>query len=91
MRRLDRRAQDAAPDTRLLHSTVMAGDDLHSFIVRIWLEESTTEAPQPSWRGSITHVLSGRRQFFVDLNMLPNLIRPYLEALVAESHLPEGE
>jgi hypothetical protein len=49
----------------------MAGDDLHSFIVRIWLEESTAEAPQPSWRGSITHVLSGRRQFFVDLEMLP--------------------
>lgn len=49
------------------------------------------EAPQPSWRGSIIHVLSGRRQFFVDLEMLPRLIRPYLEALVAESHLPEGE
>lgn len=69
----------------------MAGDNLHSFIVRIWLEESASEAPQPSWRGSITHVFSGRRQFFADLEMLPKLLRPYVEAMVAESHLPEGE
>lgn len=69
----------------------MAGDDLHSFIVRIWLEESTAEVTRPTWRGSITHVLSGRRHYFVDLNVLPRLIRPYLDAMVAESHLPEGE
>ncbi len=69
----------------------MSGDDFHSFIVRIWLEESTAETPHPTWRGSLTHVISGRRLYFVDLNALPRLIRPYLEAMVAESHLPEGE
>ena len=69
----------------------MSGDDFHSFIVRIWLEESAADSARPTWRGSLTHVISGRRLYFVDLNALPRLIRPYLEAMVAESHLPEGE
>jgi hypothetical protein len=59
--------------------------------VRIWLEESATENVHPTWRGSLTHVISGRRIHFGDLESLPKLIRPYLKAMLAESQLPEGE
>ncbi|MFO7632905.1 MAG: hypothetical protein R6W76_10210 [Caldilinea sp.] len=69
----------------------MSGDDFHSFIVRIWLEESAAENMPPTWRGSITHVISGRRIYFGDLESLPNLIRPYLKAMLAESQVPEGD
>ncbi len=69
----------------------MSGNDFHSFIVRIWLEESAAESTHPTWRGSVTHVISGRRIYFDDLALLLKLIRPYLEAMLAESQLPEGE
>ncbi|HQY94925.1 hypothetical protein [Caldilinea sp.] len=69
----------------------MSDDDFHSFIVRIWLEESATERTHPTWRGSLTHVISGRRVYFGDLKSLPSLMRPYLEAMLAELKLPEGE
>lgn len=69
----------------------MPGDDLHSFIVRIWLEERATKSSPPRWRGSLIHVLSGRRMYFDRLESLPQLIRPYVESMLAESQLPEGE
>jgi hypothetical protein len=69
----------------------MSGDEFHSFIVRIWLEERVTENARPIWRGSLTHVISGRRIHFGDLESLPGLIRPYLETNAVELQLPEGE
>lgn len=69
----------------------MSGDKLHSFIVRIWLEECTSENACPIWRGSLTHVISGRRIHFHDIESLPGLIRPYLETNSVELQLPEGE
>ncbi len=70
---------------------VMSSDDFHSFIVRIWLEERATKGSPPRWRGSLIHVLSGRRMYFERLESLPQLIRPYVEVLLAESQMPEGE
>lgn len=69
----------------------MPSDDSHSFIVRIWLEERATKNSPPRWRGSLIHVLSGRQMYFDCLESLPGLIRPYVEAMFAESQLPEGE
>jgi hypothetical protein len=36
----------------------------HSFVIKIWLEETHTEADKMLWRGSITHVSSGKRRYF---------------------------
>jgi hypothetical protein len=69
----------------------MPGDDFHSFIVRIWLEESAAENDPPTWRGNLIHVISGQRVYFSDLESLPGLIRPYLEAMLADLQMPEGE
>ena len=61
----------------------MDSDELvsHSFIVKIWLEESFEEAGRAIWRGHITHVLNGNRQYLKDLPEISLFIIPYLEMM----------
>jgi hypothetical protein len=42
----------------------------HSFVVRIWLEEDD----RASWRGHITHVHSGKRQYVERLGDIVDFI-----------------
>ena len=53
----------------------------HPFFVRIWLEEGANDAHPATWRGHITHVPSGRRQYLKDLDSIPTFIAPYLEEM----------
>jgi hypothetical protein len=53
----------------------------HSFIVKIWLEETVEEAGLARWRGHITHVPSGERRYLKDLNDVLFFIAPYLEKM----------
>jgi hypothetical protein len=55
-----------------------------SFIIRIWLEERAEEAGKATWRGHITHVPSGQRQYIQDLDRISSFIGPYLEAMGVE-------
>jgi hypothetical protein len=62
-------------------------DDLESyetntkvFIVKIWLEESSREG-KAKWRGHITDITSGDRQYIEDLIDIVHFIIPYLEKL----------
>jgi hypothetical protein len=57
---------------------------LQSFIIRIWLEETAEEAGRATWRGHVTHVSSGKRQYIEDLHRIPAFIGPYLEAMGVE-------
>lgn len=50
----------------------------HSFIVKVWLEESAEETGQAIWKGYVTHVTDGERRYFQDLNEIPSFIAPYL-------------
>jgi hypothetical protein len=50
----------------------------HSFIVKIWLEETVEEADRATWRGHITHVPSGERRYLKDLDGITAFITPYL-------------
>ena len=52
----------------------------HSFVVKIWLEDET----HVRWRGHITHVPGGERQYVDDLSEIPDFIAPYLEAMGVE-------
>lgn len=49
------------------------------FLVRTWFESSGPRAG--AWRGSITHVTTGTRWYFVELNELSDFIRARLEAV----------
>jgi hypothetical protein len=53
----------------------------HSFIVRVWLEETAEEAGRAIWRGSITHVPSGQRKYLQELGELVAFIQVYLQTM----------
>jgi hypothetical protein len=53
----------------------------HSFIVKVWLEETAEEVGQATWRGHITHVPSGERRYLQDLGKIAAFIAPYLEEM----------
>jgi len=55
--------------------------DIHSFIVKIWLEESAEEAGKAHWRGHITHVPDNRRRYLEDLEEIKTFIVPYLRKM----------
>jgi hypothetical protein len=54
---------------------------IHSFIVRIWIEETAEEVSRAVWRGHITHIPSGERRYVEDLDAIVVFIAPYLEAI----------
>jgi hypothetical protein len=47
----------------------------HSFVIKIWFEDEG----QKKWRGQVTHVPDGRRQYFENLSDILTFINPYLE------------
>jgi hypothetical protein len=51
----------------------------HSFVVKIWLEETVAEDGRTTWRGHITHVPSKERLYFEDLKSISQFILPYLK------------
>ena len=63
----------------------------HSFIIRIWLEETALEAGKARWRGHITHIPSNERSYLNNhLEGIATFIVPYLEAMgVRFNHVRE--
>lgn len=53
----------------------------HSFIVKVWLEEAGGAARPAAWRGHITHVASGVRRYFQELEMMGGFVGAYLETM----------
>ena len=51
---------------------------IHSFIIKIWLEESARESGRAVWRGRITHVASDERKFIKSMDEIVAFIRSYL-------------
>ncbi len=60
------------------------GSHTHSFIIKIWIEEVTDDTKQVEWRGHITHVPDGERQYLNGLPDIQKFIVPYLKAMGAE-------
>ncbi len=53
----------------------------HSFIVKIWLEESADDDHKGMWRGHITHVPGGERRYLKGLGEIAGFIVPYLASM----------
>jgi hypothetical protein len=53
----------------------------HSFVVKVWLVESSDERVQLAWHGRITHVPSGRSYHFTHVNEISLFVTPYLHQL----------
>jgi hypothetical protein len=54
---------------------------IQSFVIRIWVEETAAEAGNAHWRGHVTHVPSGKRRYFQDLQSMVAFIQPYVHQL----------
>jgi len=52
--------------------------EIHSFVVRIWLEEVETGSRTVSWHGHITYVSNGERSYFQSLSEIPEFIQTHL-------------
>jgi hypothetical protein len=61
--------------------------DVQSFIVRVWFEGSATETDPVTWRGQITHVPSGEREYLTELGEVTAFIARYLEEMGLQSNL----
>ena len=53
----------------------------HSFVIKIWLEETQEEVDSPSWRGHITHVPSKQRRYVENLDGVSSFVSIYLEKM----------
>lgn len=51
----------------------------HSFIVKMWLEETIIGSGQGKWRGHITHVPDGERHYLESTDGIPAFMARYLE------------
>lgn len=54
---------------------------MHSFIIKLWLEQTSEEDGPVTWHGYITHVPSGRRRYLKDLDGIKAFVTPYFEAV----------
>jgi len=53
----------------------------HSFIIKIWLEDSREEAGKARWRGQITHVPDGHRKYIEELSDVIFFLLPYMRSM----------
>lgn len=53
----------------------------HSFIIRVWRENTTNSSDFGFLRGHITHVPSENRQYIQQLDEIAVFIEPYLERM----------
>jgi hypothetical protein len=59
----------------------LSESQVHSFIIKLWIEKASEEADAASWRGYITHVPGGERRHLKDLSEITAFITPHLQAL----------
>jgi hypothetical protein len=57
------------------------GSNAETFVVRIWLEAVDDDGQQTVWRGHVTHVMSGERQYVQSLSAVADFINRYLRRL----------
>jgi hypothetical protein len=53
----------------------------HSFVLKIWQEETTEESGRAAWRGRITHVASGESRYVQTLEDVTSFVVMYLSAM----------
>jgi hypothetical protein len=61
---------------------------VHSFIIKLWLEDEGGDTSRLKWHGYITHVPSGARRYFKKLNEITDFIKQYVDGNDARIHRP---
>lgn len=52
---------------------------IHSFIIRMWLEQPDEEARHGTWRGRITHIPGNEQHYFTDTKSIASFVTSYLK------------
>ena len=68
----------------------VAESKVHSFIVKLWLDEAGDETEKSGWHGHITHVPSGERRYLQDLSDILSFIKPYIRETGADDGTQRG-
>jgi hypothetical protein len=55
--------------------------DPHSFIIKVWIEETAEEAGRATWRGHVTHVPGGERRYIDNMDDIIAFVSHYLEGM----------
>lgn len=50
----------------------------HTFLIRIWIEETLDEAERLAWRGHITHLPDEERRYVETLHEIAGFIRAWV-------------
>lgn len=53
----------------------------HSFVVKVWEKEGRVSQGRVPWRGSITHVGTGKRLYLENLREVSGFLAPYVRDL----------
>lgn len=53
----------------------------HSFVVKVWEKEGGAQEEGVPWRGSITHVGTGKRLYLENLREVSDFLVPYVRDL----------
>ena len=53
----------------------------HVFVIKVWVEEQASAQHAGTWRGHITHVMSGQREHLDQLAQVQAFMVPYLRQL----------
>ena len=51
---------------------------MHSFIVKLWLEEPGSKTETAGWHGYVTHVPSGERRYLQNLDDILSFVKSYV-------------
>lgn len=60
---------------------------VHSFIVKLWLDEAGDTTRKVVWHGYITHVPDGERRYLKRLSEIVEFIKPHLDGGATETGL----
>lgn len=55
--------------------------EAHSFVVKVWAKEVEDPNADTTWRGQVTHVGSGERQYVESLMDISGVLAPHVHEL----------
>ena len=59
---------------------------VHSFIIKLWLEDDEGHGKRTAWHGYITHVPTGARRYLQSLSDVTEFIKQHLDDNDARIH-----
>ena len=62
---------------------------IQSFVIRVWVEERAESSDSLPWRGHITHVPTGAKQYLKDLDDILAFMVPYMNEMGVNVKRPQ--